>query len=328
MARLLVLMAAIAGSSMSTIMKILYSGGSGTQALPPLFITACRFSFNVLFANLWKGARAVLIPREASARSVAPSGLNWAAAELGAVAVLETVLKMYGLQHASTLTSESLLASVHLWIPVLTVAFEEKSSFGGRTWAGCTLSFASALFATIVTPATAGSTSTVAAASSPWSIAVGAHLLSSFVNAVGRVRTQRHLQTFSPEELNTARFSWMSLIAVLASMADAAAGGASSNVMLSQVAYTEWLLMALSVFLSSFVATSLLMSAQTVLSAASAQPILATQPLFAALFARLLLGEPITHAAMVGGVFITLGGQLASTDRVTLVGSSAAKKAR
>lgn len=79
--------------------------------------------------------------------------------------------------------------------------------------------------------------------------------------------------------------------------------------------------MALSVFLSAFVAAGFQYEAQAVIPAANAQPFLALQPIFTAAWARLLHGEPIPVAAIVGGCAQICGAVIASEDEQVLTTS-------
>ena len=100
-------------------------------------------------------------------------------------------------------------------------------------------------------------------------------------------------------------------------LVDVATGGPSATTLrnLHLVLPSQWLLMALSVFLSAFVASAMQFAAMTVIPAANAQPFSALQPLFAALWSTLLLAEPIAPSALVGGVLMVLATLLACTDR-------------
>ena len=85
--------------------------------------------------------------------------------------------------------------------------------------------------------------------------------------------------------------------------------------------------MAMSVFLSAFVAAGFQYEAQAVIPAANAQPFLALQPIFTAVWAWMLLAEPVAPAALLGG-FVQIGGAvIASTDDAKLEkGGSSSKK--
>ena len=85
----------------------------------------------------------------------------------------------------------------------------------------------------------------------------------------------------------------------------------------------QWIILASGVFLSAFVASNLQFAALRVISAANSQPFSALQPLFAAGWSMLLLSEPITKGAMVGGVMMIGATLLACTDKT---GDEAKKK--
>jgi len=95
---------------------------------------------------------------------------------------------------------------------------------------------------------------------------------------------------------------------------DVLCGGGSAKMMgrLGHVLPMQWALMALSVFLSAFVASSLSFAALKVIPAANAQPFAALQPLFCAMWSTLLLSEPISKGALLGGVLM-IGATLAAS---------------
>ena len=58
----------------------------------------------------------------------------------------------------------------------------------------------------------------------------------------------------------------------------------------------------------------MIMAALNVVPAPTAQVFAALQPLFAALFSRALLGEPITRGALIGGALMIAATMFACTD--------------
>jgi drug/metabolite transporter (DMT)-like permease len=83
--------------------------------------------------------------------------------------------------------------------------------------------------------------------------------------------------------------------------------------------------MALSVFLSAFVAAGFQYEAQAVIPAANAQPFLALQPIFSAAWAYVLLGEPVAPSALAGGV-VQIGGALIASNDDTVRAAGGEKK--
>ena len=77
----------------------------------------------------------------------------------------------------------------------------------------------------------------------------------------------------------------------------------------------QWVLMALSVFLSAFVASSLQFSAMRVIPAANAQPFSALQPVFCAVWSVLILHEALTRGAVIGGALMIGATLLACADK-------------
>ena len=95
------------------------------------------------------------------------------------------------------------------------------------------------------------------------------------------------MQRFDAAQLNHARILGMALVACSA-VAVAAAGGGAAATGLAAVALIsplQWGLLLLSVLLSGYLGSRCLFEAQRTMHASSAQPFLAPQPLFAALWA-------------------------------------------
>ena len=334
----------------------------GGEPLPPVFVSCVRYQFLTLFAILLRAYRFVQScsspppMQQAATASVTSSRTDrarmqlWlAASELGAYTVLSSLLSIFGVSHTPAAISEILAATSNLFVPLITLVLLGSRGFGIRTWSGCGLAFLAAVLASIADlPAKVATGSGASGASAL--VPQGALVLSAIVYSLFRVRSQVHLRSYRAEELNTARMVMMGSLSLLILGVEVAMGGPSSAVLgrLSRVLPAQWALMALSVFLSAFVASSLqydapdvtpptaptfkLTLARTfsltlaltfapryaalnVLPAANAQPFFALQPLFAALFSWLLLAEGITTGSMVGGGLMMLATVLACTDK-------------
>ena len=115
------------------------------------------------------------------------------------------------------------------------------------------------------------------ASSSPHVLGATATVLSACIYGLCRVRTQLHLRSYSAADLNGCRMLQMALQSAVLVLADVARGGPSAGTVrrLGSVSPAQWALLALSVFLSAFVASSLQFEAQRIIPAANAQPFLA-----------------------------------------------------
>ena len=295
----------------------------GGESLPAVFVAFVRYQFLALFAFSLKAFRAVqrnwrgdvAVAEGARQNKTAPRELWLGALELAAHTVLASVLGIYGVARVPAVTSEILSSTVHLFVPLQTLALVGGASFGAPTWLGCSLAFAAAIISCL---SDAGSAS-AGGASGGGADAIGqaALVASSFAFGISRVRAQVLLKKHDVEALNSARMICMGGLSALVLLADVVVGGASRRTLtrLHHIVPAQWALMALSVFLSAFVAASLSFSALRVVSAANAQPFSALQPVHAAAWSLLLLNEPITRGAMIGGAMMIGATLIACTDR-------------
>lgn len=279
----------------------------------------CVHRFLCLFAFLQKKYLASRHSSLASATTgkrapnVPSASRTLAAIELAAITVCSTLLSIWGVSRVPSVTSEILSSTVHIFVPILTLmasASLASKDFGLLTWVGCLVSFIAALGVAIASATTTGPVPPAPI------IAQLAVVGSALVLALQRVRAQTHLRTHSASMLNTERMLWMGYLSLGLVVLDALRGGPSAATLLqiTKIAPKQWALMALSVFLSAFVASALQYEAQAVIPAANAQPFLALQPIFSAVWARLLLGETITAPAMIGGCMQIGGAVIASKD--------------
>jgi len=108
-------------------------------------------------------------------------------------------------------------------------------------------------------------------------------------------------------------------------VAIAAAGGGATATGLAAVALIsprQWGLLLLSVLLSGYLGSRCHFEAQRTMRASSAQSFLAPQPLFAALWARLFLGEGIDPSLVAAGALMASAVGIASTDPAAGVAST------
>ena len=284
------------------------------EPLPAAFLTFARYQFLMAMAFALKGWRALQGTKAtapvAQTKREAPS--PWGAAlELAALTVITTILSVWGVGRISAVTSEILASTVHVFVPLQTLVMVGGASFGRNTWLGYILAFVAAVVSCLADSAGAAS----GAGGTDW-LGNGAVVLSTFIFGVLRVRTQLHLRTHDSETLNTSRMVCMGLLSCVTLLIDVASGGESRTTLgrLGHIVPMQWLLIALGVFLSAFVASSLAFAALKTISAANAQPFSALQPLFAAGWSMLLLSEPITRGALIGGGMMIGATLLACTD--------------
>lgn len=131
---------------------------------------------------------------------------------------------------------------------------------------------------------------------------------------------QRHVIFHNAESLNGDRMLGMLVLSGAVFVADVLRGGASAATVgaVMLISPSSWGLLLLSVALSGFLGSLLQYEAQRTLPASNAQPFLAVQPLFAALWASIFLRECVQAHLAVSGALIMGGAMLASTDRSTV----------
>jgi len=317
-ARGMLLAAGAAWGTYPVVLRALYAA-PGPQ-LPPTFIVAVRFvSTTLIFALFQAGTRAWAGKDEFHGRALArPPGLGRAALELSLIGFAGNFMSVWGLSRVTASLAETLLGCVHIFVPILTVAFGGSSAVGRRTWQACALSF---LAVCIAAGGSSAAASGGAAAMSGLAALVGAAALYS----LARVRTQHHVgvQHHDALALNRRRMGNMGVLATTALLLDASCKPGPSRAIitsLSLVTRIQWILILTSCVASGFVGSSLQFQAQKVLPAASSQPFFALQPLFACGWTWLFLSEPIAPSMLTGGAMMVAGALLASTDVATIEG--------
>jgi len=321
-ARMLILLSGVIYGTYPVLLRALqYVGG---EPFPAVFVTFVRYQFLTLFALIAKGITALRSSggdgaEAASTAADGPShsstGLKtWlAAAELATYTVINALTATWGIARVSAVTSEILSATTHVFVPLQTLALVGNASFGRNTGLGCLLAFVAALLSCLADSAGSGA---AASASVDW-LGNGAVVLSSFVFGLQKVRTQVLLRDLDPARVNSSRMICMGAFSIVVLLADVLAGG-GSRVTLGRLHHTvplQWAILALSVFLSAYVASNMQFTALKTISAANSQPFQALQPLFAAGWSTALLSEPITRGNMIGGVIMMGSTLLACADK-------------
>ena len=325
-ARLLLLVAGCIFGTYPVLLRALNSVGG--EPLPAVFVTFARYQFLSLFVFIDRCVKRMRGPEAEKVADSAGSGSSsvWMAGmELAAYAVAGTLLSIFGVSRVTAVTSEILSSMIHMFVPLLTLFLVGNSSCGAATWAGCILAFCAALVSCI---ADQGADSSGDGGDRLGALAIVA---SSFLYGLGRVRASMLLSRgHDTAVLNASRMTNMGALSIVALVIDVACGGPSAHtlVRVHHIAAAQWVLLALSVFLSAFIAASLQFSALNVLPAANAQPFFALQPLFAALWSQLLLSEPITRGALIGGALMIGAALLACTDSTVAHEDATGKKKR
>ena len=258
--------------------------------------------------------------------------MRGAAVELGVIGLCGNFLSVSGIAHLPAMLAEVFLGTVHIFVPLCSVALGGAAAVGARTWAACALSFAAVCVAGLGGAVASGGLSSAAAAIGGASASyiggifsmIGAALLYS----LARVRTSHHLRSgLDAQALNRRRYQAISGLAVAALLVDALVRPLGvSRLMLGSlhlISPMQWLLLAASCTLSGVLGSSLQFEGQKVVPAASAQPLFALQPLFACLWCSLFLDEPVAPAMLVGGGMMVGGALLAAKDQERAVATSA-----
>lgn len=291
----------------------------GGEKLPSIFVTFVRYFFltGMAFAlRAWRTRQAQHVAgMTASSAGKQPLDRKlWLCAlELAFYTVVSAQLSVWGAARVPAVMAEILLSTVHVFVPIQTLFMVGGSGFGVPTWLGCSIAFGAATISCVADNGAAATGSSGARDV----LGQGALVASSFAYGLFRVRTQAHLKAHAPEALNLARMICMGALATLTLVADVILGGGSRAALarIRHVLPMQWVLMFMSVFLSAFIASALAFSALQVIPAANAQPFSALQPLFCALWATLLLSEPISKGAMLGGALMIGATAVACSDR-------------
>ena len=152
--------------------------------------------------------------------------MRGAAVELGVIGLCGNFLSVSGIAHLPAMLAEVFLGTVHIFVPLCSVALGGAAAVGARTWAACALSFAAVCVAGLGGAVASGGLSSAAAAIGGASASyiggifsmIGAALLYS----LARVRTSHHLRSgLDAQALNRRRYQAISGLAVAALLVDA-----------------------------------------------------------------------------------------------------------
>ena len=300
--------------------KLIYAADGAP--LSPSLLTAIRFS---LMAG---GAASLMVggglnsnkDDDASTTATtmtenASSGFWLAAAELGFWATAGAQCTTAALQQISVVRGTILLASVNILSPSLSAVIgtsEEQRRVPVRVWAACVLALASTVFAL--------SDGTVTAAGMP-SLQAGDEIMlgAAACYAMGQVRLSSLVQMHAAPKLAAARLQTQAACSL--GFLPFALGGAGSSVgsrtelgaaveWVSQVSATQAGLIGFSAVVA-VVGLLLQYEGQQVVPAPSAQPIYAASPIISAIWAYLILREPVSSSEVLGGIGISAAALLA-----------------
>lgn len=305
-ARLMLLGAAAVWGSYAVVLRAIYR--SPGPLLAPVFITAVRYVImSIVSVPVWYATTSGHCTDRAFMR---------ASAELGLVGSVANLLSCWGISLMPAVTSETLLGTIHVWVPCLALALGRSRQVGPRTWAGCVVSFAATLVAAHGTAATASN-----AAGSTLTLPTLALLAAAALYGLARVRLQWHVQFHSSPALCIAAIVWTAVFAVACCALDALGGGASAGSVAAfrDIGRRQWALIVISVLASGLLGKLLAFGAQAVIPAASAQPTFALQPLFTAVWCGLFSREPPSRTIAGAALLMVAGALLASTERVVEV---------
>ncbi|EOD39200.1 hypothetical protein EMIHUDRAFT_454466 [Emiliania huxleyi CCMP1516] len=317
-ARLALLGTSALWSTYPTFAKLIFAADG--VALTPTAITAVRFAIMAIagqFILAQQPASSSLGAADSSSGGGANGGANgsgggegvgfWiAATELGMWGCAGTQLNSMALLQLSAVRGTLLLASVNILTPLLQACIgssDEQRRVAPRTWAACALALASTAFAVQSGGAAGGAAA--------FSSADASKLTAALCYALQKVRLSTFAQTYPAARLAAGRLRTQAAIVLLGLGGAALVGGlpeaaVSADLFGSLAGYgaaslSSALLLTLSALVPGAFATILQAEGQKVVPAASAQPIFASMPLFAAGWACLLLHEPISAQQAIGG---------------------------
>ncbi|EOD36951.1 hypothetical protein EMIHUDRAFT_98337 [Emiliania huxleyi CCMP1516] len=315
-ARLMLLATAMLWGTYPVSMKLIYAAPGAT--LTPIGTTAIRFAVMALAAQV-----VLLVQARAPAGGGVGGGEGggggdtfWRSAfELGAWGCAGTQLNSMGLQQLSAVRVTLILATVNILTPALAAIFgtsDSQRSIPRRTWLACALCLVSTVQVSPASPL-------VAAAASRLSPPDGCVLAASLCYAMCKVRLGSFVERHPPARLAAGRlqtqallsFALLGLLGTLGGIHSFGVGALlrwASRVTLRQAA-----LLVGSALLPGVIATLLQAAGQRVVPAASAQPIFALMPVFAALWAFFVLHEPISPNEAMGGLGTVAAAVIASS---------------
>lgn len=268
-----------------------------------------------------------------------PSSVYFAAGELGAIGLAGTLCNTVGLSQIPALTGAVLLTFLNIFVPVIGAvagATEQERQVDTTTWLASIVALAASIYALLPDAPTAAAASAAgaAAAGAPQLLpTLGTAELSvlsaAFFFAAAKVRLSSHLKVHGADVLTTGRVVAQAGLAaaglgvldetnLVHELLPAQQGGMGLDLLTVAGQAEQWI-QGLSVEQIFWIVSSSLLSGAFALwcqgrgqsgkgiSAPRAQLFFSTTPLFGALWAFLLLHEPITNHELSGGLILLLG---------------------
>ena len=155
--------------------------------------------------------------------------------------------------------------------------------------------------------------------------AAAAIVVSALFSSTYRVRTTVHLKRYTVQALQVRRMTMIGIFAFVGLLVDIALKGESAKTVqrISHIKPGQWGCMAGGVFITSVISSTMQYEALRTLSAVEAQPYSAVQPVFAAIFAWIALGETVSLGTYLGGLLIVIAMAMVSFDHYDLTKGSA-----
>lgn len=302
-ARILLLGSGMLWGTFPVIMRRLYSLPGPTLA--PVFITAVRYGLMAIIVVTF-----MLVRRPTSRGIDIPAMMN-AAAEIGTIGEFANILSTMGLSGVPAVLAETLLGTVHVFVPLQTWILIGSDRLGARTVVACCLSFCA-----VLTGAAMGEQTALSGNAIPkWSLLV--LVAAAWCYGLMRVRIEHHLRRgHDAFALAGARIVAMGLLGLLLVGIDVLSGGASAGTLgnVSRITTAQWAWLAVSCLLSGLGGSLLHFQAQALVPAANAQPFFALTPVYAAGWTWLILDEPLPPTLLVSACVMIAGALLAASE--------------
>ncbi|GMI22301.1 hypothetical protein TeGR_g3536 [Tetraparma gracilis] len=251
-----------------------------------------------------------------------PSSVYVASAELGAIGLVGTLFNTQGLSQVPGLTGAVLLAAVNIFTPLTSALFganAKEREVGASTWLSCVVALAASTFALL--PEGAGFELPA--------IGVGESevLAAAFFFSAAKVRLSSHLKLHDADTCTVGRLVGQAGLAAAGlglldetnavhELLPSERGGLGMSLVQVVDQGLDWTANLSGEQIFWIVASAMLSGAcalfcqskgQSVVPAPRAQVFFSTSPLFGALWALLLLREPITAHELQGGAVLLLG---------------------
>lgn len=256
-----------------------------------------------------------------------PGSIYLAAAELGAIGLVGSYFNTLGLKSIPALTGAVLLTFLNIFTPLIAFLFgatEKERAVDGVTWTTSLLALGACTYALLPDSTSADELKSILPSLGPGELAT---LAAAFFFGAVKVRLSSHLKWHPADALTTGRLVSQAGLAALGlgitdettavrQLMSSEMGGMGLTLMDVVDEAERWLIgispqqvfwIVLSSMLSGVIAVWCQGRGQSTVSAPKAQLFYSTSPLFGALWALLLLQEPITNHELTGGAALLAG---------------------